>query len=91
MIFLDPPTLSHSQGMRGTLDVQRDHVALLRAAVRLLLPDGVLLFSNNDRRFRMDREALEGLVVEDITRRTIPPDFARNPRVHNTWRITRAG
>jgi 23S rRNA (guanine2445-N2)-methyltransferase / 23S rRNA (guanine2069-N7)-methyltransferase len=87
LIFLDPPTFSNSKGMEGTFDVQRDHVPLLRQAVRLLEKDGVLLFSNNYRRFKMDREALPELLIEDITAETIPQDFSRNPRIHNCWRV----
>ncbi len=88
LIFLDPPSFSTSKRMQGTLDVQRDHVALIRAASRLLSDDGTLIFSNNLRRFRMDREALGDLTIEDISRPTLPPDFERNPRIHNCWRIT---
>ena len=87
LIFLDPPTFSNSKGMEGTFDVQRDHVLLLRQAARLLEKDGVLLFSNNFRRFKMDREALAELLIEDITAQTIPQDFSRNPRIHNCWRV----
>ena len=88
LIFLDPPSFSASKRMAGSFDVQRDHVALVRAAVALLEPGGVLVFSNNLRRFRLDREALAGLDVEDLTRQTVPPDFARNPRIHRCWRIS---
>jgi 23S rRNA (guanine2445-N2)-methyltransferase / 23S rRNA (guanine2069-N7)-methyltransferase len=91
LIFLDPPTFSASKRMEGTLDIQRDHVHLIRAACRLLDPDGLLIFSNNLRRFRMDAEALPGLDIVDIGPRTLPRDFARNPRIHNCWRIRRAG
>jgi 23S rRNA (guanine2445-N2)-methyltransferase / 23S rRNA (guanine2069-N7)-methyltransferase len=87
LIFLDPPTFSNSKSMTGTFDVQRDHVELLRQTSRLLEKDGVLLFSNNFRRFKMDREALSELLIEDITAQTIPQDFSRNPRIHNCWRI----
>lgn len=87
LIFLDPPTFSNSARMDDTLDVQRDHVALLTDATRLLAPDGVLIFSNNLRSFKMDHAALPGLHIEDITRSTIPEDFARNPRIHNCWKI----
>jgi len=38
----------------------------------------------------MDRAALAGLTVEDITRRTIPQDFERNPKIHQCFRIRRA-
>lgn len=90
MIFLDPPTFSASKKMKETFDVQRDHVALLRATASLLEPDGVLVFSNNFRRFRMDSAALPGLTIEDITARTIPEDFKRTPAAHHAFRITRS-
>ncbi len=87
LIFLDPPSFSNSKSMSGTFDVQRDHVVLLRQAVALLAEGGVLLFSNNLRKFKLDREALSDLDIEDLTAATIPKDFARNPRIHNCWRI----
>jgi 23S rRNA (guanine2445-N2)-methyltransferase / 23S rRNA (guanine2069-N7)-methyltransferase len=89
LIFLDPPTFSNSKSMAGTFDVQRDHVELLGEAARLLAPGGTLVFSNNNRRFRMDAEALPELFCEEITPRTIPRDFERNPRIHNCWIIRR--
>lgn len=90
LIFLDPPSFSASKRMQSTFDVQRDHVVLIRKTVKLLEEDGVLIFSNNLRRFRMDHEALADLIVEEITPSTIPKDFERNPRVHNCWKIRRA-
>ena len=87
LIFLDPPSFSTSKRMDATLDLQRDHVDLIRGAARLLEPDGVMIFSNNLRCFRMERERLENLEVEDISRATLPNDFQRNPRIHNVWRI----
>jgi 23S rRNA (guanine2445-N2)-methyltransferase / 23S rRNA (guanine2069-N7)-methyltransferase len=89
LIFLDPPSFSASKRMNGTFDVQRDHVALIRKTVRLLDGDGMLIFSNNLRRFRMDRDALADLIIEDISRATLPKDFERNPRIHNCWKIRR--
>ena len=89
LVFLDPPTFSRSKRMEGTFDVQRDHVELIERTARLLAPDGVLLFSTNYQRFKLDREALAGFAIEDITRASIPRDFARNPRIHQCFRITR--
>ena len=89
LIFLDPPSFSASKRMSETFDVQRDHVKLIRDILRLLEPDGILIFSNNLRRFRMDREALPGMNIEEMTARTLPQDFARNPRIHNCWKIRR--
>ena len=91
LIFLDPPTFSNSKGMDGTFDVQRDHVDLLQKVVKLVNPEGVLIFSNNSRKFKLDMDALPDLEIEDITRMTISLDFERNPRIHNCWRITRKG
>lgn len=89
IIFCDPPTFSNSKRAED-FDVQRDHPRLLRAAVARLAADGVLYFSNNFRRFKLDEAALgEFAQVEDISASTIPPDFERNPRIHRAWRITR--
>jgi 23S rRNA (guanine2445-N2)-methyltransferase / 23S rRNA (guanine2069-N7)-methyltransferase len=87
LIFLDPPSFSTSKRMADTLDIQRDHVGLIRATVRLLEPGGILFFSNNLRRFRLYHEALDDLDIQDISRETIPRDFARNMRIHQCWRI----
>jgi 23S rRNA (guanine2445-N2)-methyltransferase / 23S rRNA (guanine2069-N7)-methyltransferase len=69
--------------------VQRDHVALIRAAVRLLAPAGLLVFSTNFRKFRLDREALAGFEIRDITKVTVPFDYARNARVHHCYEVRR--
>ncbi|MFC7301437.1 bifunctional 23S rRNA (guanine(2069)-N(7))-methyltransferase RlmK/23S rRNA (guanine(2445)-N(2))-methyltransferase RlmL [Cognatiluteimonas weifangensis] len=91
LVFCDPPTFSNSK-RAGDFDVQRAHVELLRAAVARLAPGGALYFSNNFRRFRLDAEAVSTFAVaEDIGPATIPPDFARDPRIHRCWRLQRRG
>ena len=87
LIFIDPPTFSNSKRMTDVFDVQRDHVELLRQALQRLAPGGELIFSNNFRRFMLDREALADCEIEDWSRKTLPMDFARNPRIHQCWRI----
>ncbi|PPD28940.1 MAG: bifunctional 23S rRNA (guanine(2069)-N(7))-methyltransferase RlmK/23S rRNA (guanine(2445)-N(2))-methyltransferase RlmL [Methylomonas sp.] len=89
LIFLDPPTFSNSKKMDEAFDVQTDHVQLLKNAVALLAPDGILFFSTNFRRFKMDHAALDGLIIEDISTSTIPEDFARDQKIHYCWRISR--
>ncbi len=87
VIFCDPPTFSNS-AKADDFDVQREHVRLLRAAVARLTPDGVLYFSNNFRRFRLDAEAVAQFAeCEEISAQTIPPDFERNARIHRAWRL----
>ncbi|WP_411834486.1 bifunctional 23S rRNA (guanine(2069)-N(7))-methyltransferase RlmK/23S rRNA (guanine(2445)-N(2))-methyltransferase RlmL [Pseudoxanthomonas mexicana] len=89
LIFCDPPTFSNS-ARADDFDVQKEHVRLLRAAVARLAPGGVLYFSNNFRRFRLDEEAIAAFAdCREISTRTIPPDFERNPRIHRAWRLTR--
>jgi 23S rRNA (guanine2445-N2)-methyltransferase / 23S rRNA (guanine2069-N7)-methyltransferase len=82
LIFVDPPTLSRSKRMEREFDVQRDHVPLLQMAGRLLEPDGVIVFSNNFQRFKLDPAVQAEFDVEDISRATLPEDFARNPKIH---------
>ncbi len=91
LIFLDAPTFSNSKRMDGTLDVQRDHVELIRTAAMLLSSEGILLFSTNFRRFKLDPVLLEEFHVDDIAKNTLPPDFERNPRIRSCFRIMRRG
>jgi 23S rRNA G2069 N7-methylase RlmK/C1962 C5-methylase RlmI len=87
LVVLDPPTFSTSKRMEGTLDVQRDHVALLDAVTRLTAPGGAIYFSTNQRGFRLDTAALaERADIEHLTARTLPPDF-RNRRIHQCYRL----
>ena len=87
LIFLDPPTFSNSKRMEDVFDIQIDHVQLIKNAVSLLKTGGILYFSTNFRRFKMDTEALAEFHVEDITAKTIPEDFSRNPKIHYCWKI----
>jgi 23S rRNA (guanine2445-N2)-methyltransferase / 23S rRNA (guanine2069-N7)-methyltransferase len=82
VIFVDPPTLSRSKRMEREFDVQRDHARLLQAVARLLEPGGVIMFSNNFQKFKLDPAVVQAFEVEDLTRATLPGDFARNPRIH---------
>ncbi|MHB0776464.1 bifunctional 23S rRNA (guanine(2069)-N(7))-methyltransferase RlmK/23S rRNA (guanine(2445)-N(2))-methyltransferase RlmL [Halomonas sp. WWR20] len=87
LIFMDPPTFSNSKKMESTLDVQRDHGRLVRLAMSRLAPQGTLVFSNNQRRFTLDRDLGEHYAVEDISARTFDPDFARRSDIHHCFLI----
>jgi len=87
LIFLDPPTFSTSKRMQESFDVQRDHIRLIEACMHLLAPEGDLIFSNNFRKFRFDEQLQEKYAVEDWSAKTLPKDFARNPKIHNCWHI----
>lgn len=96
VILLDPPTFSNSTDTEADWNVQRDHVAALEACLGRLAPGGVLVFSNNFRRFRLDESLERGQLgservrVEERSRWSIGRDFGRSPRIHRVWLIERA-
>ena len=85
LIFLDPPTFSNSKRMGGVLDVQRDHVGMIRRSLKLLRPAGRLVFSTNYTRFKLDEGGLGDLAIEDISAATVPKDFERHARIHKCF------
>lgn len=87
VIFLDPPSFSNSKRMTDTLDIQRDHVALIESAMQVLNPDGVLYFSTNFRKFKLDPVVMEKYTVQDISHQTIDQDFKRNEKIHQCYKI----
>ena len=92
LVFCDPPTFSNSKSKSArTFDVQRDHVSLLQRVAAVLADKGLVVFSCNLRSFKLDATALgqAGLFVEDITPRTIPHDFERNPKIHRCYLLAK--
>lgn len=86
IIFMDPPTFSNSARMSETLDIQRDHELLIDEAMRVLDKNGVLIFSNNFRKFRLEERISEEYSVKEVTSWSIPEDFKRKPP-HKCWHI----
>lgn len=86
LIVMDPPSFSNSKKMADVLDVQRDHVHLIRRCMGLLAPGGELFFSTNLRGFQPDLDALAPWAAEEISHLTVPEDF-RNKRIHRCWLI----
>jgi len=87
LVFIDPPTFSNSKRMEGVLDVDRDHPALIDGCARLLAPGGLIVFSTNSQRFRLDETLPERYDVRDISRQTLPKDFERNLRIHRCFEV----
>tara|TARA_B100000745_G_scaffold105636_1_gene67556 strand:- start:631 stop:2832 length:2202 start_codon:yes stop_codon:yes gene_type:complete len=88
LIFVDPPTFSNSKKLDGVFDVQLQHVELIEKAMRHLVPDGTLIFSNNFQKFKLDERLSTMFNVEEITAQTLDMDYARNKKIHQCWRIT---
>ena len=92
LVVVDPPTFSNSKSTEEDWEVAAGHVKLLRL-LRPLLSDGALVwFSNNYRRFKLDEAVVAelGLRAQEISHRTVPPDF-RNKRIHRCWRMVVGG
>ena len=87
LVLLDPPSFSNSTGMEDSFDIQRDHPDLVRATMKLVATDGQLYFSNNRRGFKLDPALLQEYRCEDITGKTLDPDFQRNRKIHCCWLI----
>ncbi|MDC0535682.1 bifunctional 23S rRNA (guanine(2069)-N(7))-methyltransferase RlmK/23S rRNA (guanine(2445)-N(2))-methyltransferase RlmL, partial [Francisellaceae bacterium] len=87
VIFLDPPTFSNSKRMEETLDIQRDHAKLIQLTMNSLNRKGVLYFSNNYRRFKLDQEVINQYQCDDISNKCLPEDFKRRPNIHHCWVI----
>ena len=101
LVLLDPPTFSNSSDQDRDWNVQRDHVEAIDACLSVMAPGGLLIFSNNYRRFKLDpglldpdlfdphllKNANQGVSVEDRSRWSIDRDFHRNQRIHQCWFI----
>ena len=87
LIFIDPPTFSNSKRMEGVFDVERDHPEFIDGCARLLAPGGLIVFSTNSQRFRLDESLSRRYDIRDISAQTLPKDFERNPRIHRCFEI----
>jgi 23S rRNA (guanine2445-N2)-methyltransferase / 23S rRNA (guanine2069-N7)-methyltransferase len=87
LIFIDPPTFSNSKRMEGVFDVERDHPEFIDGCVRLLAPGGLIVFSTNSQRFRLEESLSTRYDVRDISGKTLPKDFERNPRIHRCFEV----
>lgn len=86
LIFLDPPTFSNSKRMERDFEVEDDQEFLVNACMKRLLPNGVLYFSNNKRRFKISENLRAEYQIEDMTEATIPPDF-HDQKIHRCFRV----
>lgn len=74
-IILDPPTFSNSKKMESTLDIKRDHQALITQSLRLLKSGGRLWFSTNARHFHLESGDFPGAAIKDMEQAITDEDF----------------
>jgi 23S rRNA (guanine2445-N2)-methyltransferase / 23S rRNA (guanine2069-N7)-methyltransferase len=87
LVFLDPPTFSNSKRMQSVLDIRRDHASLAEACAPLMAPGGLLVFSTNAQRFKLDESLHERFTVKDVSAQTLSVDFERNPKIHRCFEL----
>ena len=90
LIFMDPPTFSNSKKMDGILDIQRDHVELIEYAMARLTKHGLLIFSNNLRKFDMEEDALKQFDIMNVSAKSVPNDYSRRANIHHCFEIRHA-
>jgi 23S rRNA (guanine2445-N2)-methyltransferase / 23S rRNA (guanine2069-N7)-methyltransferase len=90
LVVLDPPTVSKSKQMARAFDIQRDHVVMLNRLLERLSLDGVIVFSSNYKRFKLQDAEIKGANITEITGKTIARDFEGRPG-HRCWRIEKRG
>lgn len=88
IIVIDPPTISRSKKMDQMFDIQNDYPFLITNALKLLVPGGVIFFSTNSRKFTFDPTLFLSCKIEEISEKTIPPDF-HNKKIHRAWKLIR--
>ena len=89
IIILDPPTFSASKSAKESLDTNRDWPLLCKKCLALLDKGGALYFSTNSQRFKFDPALLPGATAQEITERTIDPDF-KTKKSHRMWLLQNA-
>nr|MDA3834614.1 bifunctional 23S rRNA (guanine(2069)-N(7))-methyltransferase RlmK/23S rRNA (guanine(2445)-N(2))-methyltransferase RlmL [Spirochaetales bacterium] len=87
LIFIDPPTFSNTKSKWKTFDIQHDHMELINAAMKILTQDGLMIFSTNFRKFKLDPSITDQYEVLDISQKSIPKDFSRNPKIHYCFEL----
>lgn len=89
IIVIDPPTVSRSKKMDQMFDVQIDYVYLIEKALQLLAPGGVVYFSTNSRKFKLDESLFPSCRFREISEKTLPIDF-HDPKIHRCWTVQTA-
>lgn len=86
IILLDPPSFSNSKGMEDILDIQDDHIWMIKECMKRLTPEGVLIFSNNRKKFELSVVISTLFDVKETSNWTIPQDF-HHTNIHRSFFI----
>lgn len=90
LAMVDPPSYSTTESRNESFDVLKDHPRLLRAVIDVMKPGATVFFSTNHQNFELRARSLSVTDLSEITRETIPEDYARRnrPPIHRCWRMS---
>lgn len=83
LILAELPESSHR--------LREDYQGLIHQMIDLLQPEGTLLLTSRDQRFKFDLSGIPGIEVEELTQRLTSPDFQRQPRLSQCVKVVRRG
>ena len=86
LVVVDPPTFSNSKKTYNDWNVQERHVEMLNLIRGVMRPGGLVYFSTNFRKFKLDEANIKGFEVREISSQTVPEDF-RNKKIHRCWAL----
>lgn len=59
----------------------------IESVIPLLRPQGILILTSRDPRFKLNLETNPSIIIENITNRFVPPDYAKQARAFPCWKI----
>lgn len=87
VIIIDPPTFSNSKSRKKNFEIKRDHVDLINNALEILNENGMILFSTNFRKFKLNEQNINSKNIKDVTDKTTSHDFKDAPFIRYTYQI----
>ena len=88
LAVMDAPTISKSKSMKQKLDIQKDYGWMLNGLLQSMASGGIIYFSCNLSKFQFDSSNINVNFFEDITARTVPPDF-KGKIPHKCFRLVK--
>ncbi|MCF6299766.1 MAG: bifunctional 23S rRNA (guanine(2069)-N(7))-methyltransferase RlmK/23S rRNA (guanine(2445)-N(2))-methyltransferase RlmL [Proteobacteria bacterium] len=86
VIIADPPTFSNSHSRETDWEIQKDHFELLLQCKKLLKNNGIIYFSTNFKKFKMDETLSDHFLIEDITQKSLDKDFIGS-KIHKCYTL----
>jgi 23S rRNA G2069 N7-methylase RlmK/C1962 C5-methylase RlmI len=87
LIILDPPGFSNSKKVKGSLDLKRDHIDLIRLCLSRLSPGGTLWFSSNAKGLSLESGDWPGYALKDMRPSLTDEDF-RGKRIPACYKLS---